>query len=112
MPSKYGPNVERFYHSTEWRKARATKLRMAHYVCERCGKPYGIVHHKIHLDERNVLDPSIALSLDNLEVLCLECHNREHYAKSTDRRIRFDSSGNIVSVDEDTPRYDLKKRSK
>jgi 5-methylcytosine-specific restriction endonuclease McrA len=36
------------------------------------------VHHIIALRD----DPSRAFDLDNLETICLECHNREHPERS------------------------------
>ena len=100
MPSRHGPRVEAFYHSTLWRKCREAKLRQCHYVCERCGKPNVIIHHKVPLNETNVDDPSIALSLDNLEALCIECHNREHYASSPGRVIRFSKNGDVIAAED------------
>ena len=101
MPSKHGPKVEKFYGSTEWKKVRAIKLRQSHYVCERCGKPYGMVHHKIHLTESNVDDPDISINLDNLIVLCEDCHNKEHFSKHKERKMSFDSNGDIVWIEDD-----------
>jgi hypothetical protein len=37
------------------------------------------VHHKIYLNESNIDDPNITLSHDNLELVCHDCHNREHF---------------------------------
>ena len=40
-----------------------------------------IVHHKIELTPDNINDPHIALSFDNLELLCEDHHNKQHKAK-------------------------------
>lgn len=51
--------------------------------CERCGKIVTngkqlIGHHKIELTDENVEDVNISLNPDNIEVICLDCHNKEH----------------------------------
>ena len=68
------------------------------YICERCGAPAAICHHRIYLTPANINDPSIALSWDNLEALCMECHNREHMTKQGNAI--FDEAGNVVGVRE------------
>lgn len=68
------------------------------YVCERCGSPAVICHHKKWLNDVNVHDPKIALSFDNLEALCLECHNAEHGLKH-DVAV-FNDAGELVEVKE------------
>lgn len=50
-----------------------------HYLCERCGEPAKIVHHKIWLTPKNIHEQSITLCWDNLEALCQDCHNKEHH---------------------------------
>ena len=53
----------------------------------------------------NVHDPSVALSFDNLEALCIDCHNAEHGLRHD--VALFDDAGEIVAVKEsvDTQRY-------
>ncbi len=54
--------------------------------CERCGFtaatkeewPYLIAHHKIELTEENVDDPDISLNPDRVEIICMDCHNKDH----------------------------------
>jgi len=98
MPSKYGNSA--FYKSKEWRKVSAAYMSSKYYICERCGKPAKICHHRIWLNADNVNDPEIALNMDNLEALCMECHNKEHIGKSYYRRgpeeTHFDENGNLV----------------
>ena len=70
-------------------------------VCERCGQPKGtIVHHKIHLDETNITDDNITLNFDNLELLCIECHNKEHMGKYRPTRagLMFNEKGEVIKV--------------
>lgn len=68
------------------------------YICERCGKPATICHHKTYLNESNVHDPEIALNPANLEALCIDCHNAEHGLKH-DIAV-FDATGNVSEVKE------------
>lgn len=86
-----------FYNSKAWKVCRAAYL-ASHSLCERCLKkgeiaPAEIVHHVIHLNKSNVHDPSITLNPDNLEALCMTCHNQEHFAEQTPRRWSFDEYG-------------------
>lgn len=88
-----------FYRSSAWRRTRAAYLETRHHICERCGRPASIVHHRHHIDANNVDDTSITLNPDNLEALCQECHNREHFGQGvTAPGTKFDANGNLVSV--------------
>lgn len=98
-----------FYHSKAWKRTRNAYFQHMKGLCERClargeyvkGE---IVHHKEHLSPTNIDDPSVTLSFDNLELLCRECHAREHpeiyssYHDGEPRRYAFDSDGNIVPI--------------
>jgi hypothetical protein len=57
-----------------------------------------VAHHKIYLDRVNVNKPEIALGFDNLECLCLPCHNAEHgnTGSATAAGIGFDDNGNVI----------------
>lgn len=87
-----------FYHGKAWRKLSKAFLMSRYYICERCGKPAVIAHHKIHLTAENVTDPNIALNPDNLEALCMDCHNAEHFGGggATAAGMRFDQNGDII----------------
>ena len=98
MPSKYGNTA--FYNSKEWRKVSAAYMSSKLYICERCGKPAQICHHKQYLNAQNVQDPNIALNPENLEALCIDCHNAEHGSRHS--VTLFDGSGNIQEVKEST----------
>lgn len=60
--------TERGYNYT-WSRLRILKLNM-NPLCERCGKAAILVHHK----DRDTNNSSI----DNLESLCVACHDIEH----------------------------------
>ena len=89
---------EKFYNSQKWRKVSKLFLQSKYYICERCGGVGEVAHHKIYLDRYNVRNPEIALSADNLECLCLACHNAEHgeAGSATAAGISFDSEGNVI----------------
>ena len=59
-----------FYHSKAWKRVSTAYMTSRSYICERCGNPATICHHKKHLDGKNVNDPKVALNFDNLEALC------------------------------------------
>lgn len=96
------PWAEKFYNSDLWVEVREGFLQSKEYLCERCSTPEDpvvakIAHHKIYLSERNINDPAIALSWDNLEALCQECHNKEHHKKQR-RSYQFDDEGNLIPI--------------
>lgn len=103
MPSRYGNKP--FYNSKEWRKVSTAYMNSKYYICERCGAPAKICHHRTWLNAENVKDPLIALNPDNLEALCIECHNKEHSGKNQYRRGRnmgdthFNENGELVKED-------------
>lgn len=84
----------RFYNSDAWHNCREAYLKKVNHLCERClakgiYEPAYIVHHKIYLSEENFGDAEIMTGFDNLEALCLACHNEEHFGKKQDRRWKF-----------------------
>lgn len=101
-----------FYHSKVWNQVRKNIWLKQNLLCNRCGLPVyvdgisdyipkenrrtGIVHHKIYLDNINVYDDTIALDEDNLEGICIDCHNKEHFKTNGIRNdYLFDDDGNI-----------------
>lgn len=91
--------AEAFYHSAAWLQARRLAMELHYGVCERCGRPAKIVHHKIHLTPVNISDPDISLGQDNLMVLCIDCHNRIHAKDSSVREgLEFDGTGQLVKM--------------
>lgn len=90
--------AKRFYKSTAWKKCRESYINRVHGLCERCGKPGKIVHHKTYIDSYNINNPNITLNHSNLEYLCQDCHNREHFEKYSPVRegFMFDDEGNLI----------------
>lgn len=73
--------ARKFYSSAAWIKTQAAYMASQNYLCERCGDMACIVHHKKHITPQNIDDVNITLNWDNLEALCQDCHNKEHFAK-------------------------------
>ncbi|AFK87427.1 MULTISPECIES: HNH endonuclease signature motif containing protein [Thermoanaerobacterium] len=91
------PWAEKFYKSRAWQEVRQAYFIYRHGICERCGRPGEIVHHKEYLTPLNINDPNITLSFDNLELLCLDCHNKEHSKQdSVKDGLMFDDDGNLI----------------
>ncbi|MGL5084193.1 MAG: HNH endonuclease [Clostridium sp.] len=95
--------AKKFYNSKEWNKCRSSYIKQVLGLCERCNDIGYIVHHKIHLNEKNIGDHSISLSYDNLEYLCLECHNAHHnFDREKKSSIRegliFNSRGELIEA--------------
>lgn len=95
-----------FYESSEWRKCAKAYLVTVNNLCERClskglYEPAKIVHHKIHLNENNINDAEITFNFSNLEALCLECHNQEHYKYRTKKRYKFSADGTMEILNDD-----------
>lgn len=103
-----------FYKTKRWKQTRRTYALSKYCICERCNRPIylsgvndylpkekrlkGIVHHKEHLNESNYLIDEIAYGFDNLELLCFDCHQQEHFGTEILRDgYKFDEDGNIVS---------------
>ena len=105
--SKIGtnPKVEEFYHSSNWKRCRAAFKAYKHYTCEICGGPGWLVHHKTPLTEFNVDNPDISLNFDNLQLVCLSCHDKlHHFIKgngyvSIHHKVSFDKDGNVIVDD-------------
>lgn len=94
-----------FYTSSAWKACRKAYLHSVNGLCEECQKrgilrPAYIVHHKIELDDDKAKDPEIALNFDNLEAVCLDCHNRLHYGAEVKRRYEI-VDGAVVIADEE-----------
>ena len=102
-------NNNAFYSSKPWKRVSAAYMSSRAYICERCGKPAQICHHKKWLNGENVHDPNIALSFDNLEALCIDCHNAEHGLQHS--ITLFNADGSIAQVKESQGAKDFKKQA-
>jgi len=75
-----------FYNWRGWRKKRKEALERDNYECQECKrkgkyKKAQNVHHIQEVKNR----PDLAMTLENLECLCIACHNEIH-----DKRLRQD----------------------
>lgn len=70
------PKYIQFYNSKDWRILSAKYTQDHEYKCELCGKIATEVHHiepiQSEIGWRKRLD------YDNLELLCVDCHNKRH----------------------------------
>jgi 5-methylcytosine-specific restriction endonuclease McrA len=106
---------EKFYQSRIWKNVRRNVWLKQSCLCSRCGRAVyvdglssyipkekrlkGIVHHKVYLNDINIYDDAISISEDNLEGLCIDCHNNEHFKTDSVRKdVKFDDNGNLISV--------------
>ena len=90
--------AESFYQSTAWRQTSKDYLTSQHYVCERCGAPAKLVHHRRWLTRDNIHDVKTTLAWENLEALCQDCHNKEHHRGKRQKRYKFDEEGNVIEL--------------
>src|SRR5690554_2460741 len=92
------PWARSFYKGKAWRKCRQAYFVSRHGICERCGDTGRIVHHKVYLTPENINDPDVSLNFNNLELLCHDCHNREHFKKFSPTRegLEFDENGDLI----------------
>ena len=92
-----------FYKSPAWKRCRKAYIDSVGGLCERCLKENKIVkgyivHHREHLTEDTINDPKVSLSWSNLEYLCHDCHNKEHFQKEKiiEDDVKFDQQGNLI----------------
>ncbi|WP_088363610.1 HNH endonuclease [Bacillus cereus] len=83
----------KFYDSGEWKSIRDQVKRRDNYECQECKRNGSVrvetneysesakrkkiqlvVHHIKELEHH----PELALEIDNLETVCVDCHNKEH----------------------------------
>jgi 5-methylcytosine-specific restriction endonuclease McrA len=92
------PWAKSFYTSKTWRKCRQAYYVSKYGLCELCGNAGFIVHHKIKLTPQKIGDIATTLNWENLQLLCLDCHNREHGGASTAAGLVFGADGNLYHV--------------
>ena len=59
--------------------------------------PVEIVHHKEYITDLNYEDDTVFFNIDYLESLCLDCHNKEHFAEK--QEYCFDENGDLIKND-------------
>lgn len=98
-----------FYSSKAWQHCRASYMKAAGGLCERCLKkgmyvPAEIVHHKEWLTPDNINDTRVTLNFANLEALCRNCHEEEHAeanrkARGGRKRYTVDRLGHVTAIE-------------
>lgn len=76
--------VQTFYASDEWINLRQLLINDRGNKCQRCGKIIARsidihAHHKEELTPENVKDRNISLNPDKIELICRDCHDKEHH---------------------------------
>lgn len=97
---------KRFYNSKAWQLCRksyiAYRITIDGGICEHCKTELGyIVDHKEELSPENINDPEITLNHENLQYLCLSCHNIKTFGNSEGALVEglmFDESGDLVQA--------------
>lgn len=90
-----------FYKSKAWRDCREAFFISKHGLCERCGEPGKIAHHKEYLTPDNINNPNVTLNWENLELVCATCHNNEHHSTDvTAEGLCFNKYGELVTSSE------------
>ncbi|SUK02787.1 HNH endonuclease [Staphylococcus aureus] len=69
----------KFYHSTSWNRLRMKAYLRDNRECQHCKREDKVVkgqnvHHIKPIDQR----PDLALDINNLITLCIDCHNKVH----------------------------------
>ena len=94
--------AKKFYNSKAWQDCREGYIQSVHGLCERCLEkdkhvPGKIVHHKKILTPENINNPDITLNWDYLELVCQDCHNKEHHSTDvTAEGLMFDENGDLI----------------
>lgn len=75
--------LKSFYASEKWITLRLNLINERGNRCEHCKEiiPRSkdlIGHHKIELTPENVYDANISLNPELIEIVCFDCHNKEH----------------------------------
>lgn len=72
-------NLMKFYKSKEWLSLRKKALKRDNHECQLC-KDNGKYHkaENVHHMKEVKTHPHLALDLDNLQCLCITCHNDVH----------------------------------
>lgn len=89
---------DKIYHTQRWRKLRQAYYNSQYGICEWCREPGDIVDHIIEITKENIEDPFITYNWENLQLLCLSCHNKKTFRKHSAIRegFEFDESGDLI----------------
>jgi len=91
-------NHKKFTRSYEWRALRMKVLDKYGARCMCCGATpeHGVKMHVDHIKPRRKY-PELALSFDNLQILCEECNHGKGNWNETDWRPNYDASERVAA---------------
>lgn len=70
---------KKFYNSKAWKKLRLEALDRDNNECQVCKRQGKFQHgQNVHHIKEIEFYPKLALELDNLEAICINCHNIAH----------------------------------
>lgn len=80
----------KFYKSKEWMELRQKALKRDNFECQMC-KDAGRYHRaeNVHHLKEVKTHPHLALTLSNLQCLCIKCHNKVHDRLESVRAPKF-----------------------
>lgn len=89
--------AQQLYNSAAWRQLRKVIISKRGLHCEKCGRLVAnpsqlVADHIIELTPENVGNVNVALNEDNIQLLCVDCHNAKH------KRFGFNNQHNIFIV--------------
>lgn len=89
---------EQFYHSRAWKRLARAFLMSRSYLCELCDRPADLAHHVRYITPGNLHDPEITLNVENLQAVCLDCHNTIHFGAggAVFRGLEFTPDGDLI----------------
>lgn len=97
--------AKRFYKSTVWKKCRksfiGSRISVDGGLCQHCRLKAGyIVDHVIEITPANIKDTNTTLNHNNLQYLCLDCHNTKTFKRNyaTRENLSFDIDGNLHEI--------------
>lgn len=92
--------AKKFYKSTAWKKCRESYIATTlDGMCEHCKEVPGyIVDHIVEITPESIDNPDITLNHENLQYLCLPCHNPKTFCKALLIRddVMFDENGDLI----------------
>jgi len=112
------PIIKSFYASDAWTTLRLQLINERGNKCELCKevipKSRDIIgHHIKELTPENVNDYMISLNPENIEIICFDCHNKEHkrFGYENERQVYLvygpPMSGKVAFVKQNMSRGDL-----
>lgn len=77
-----------FYSTKEWKHTREEVRKRDNYECQECKRQGKVFTNNSEPDKRKRMDvdhikeledyPELCLSMENLELKCIRCHNKKH----------------------------------